>query len=233
MANEHSTSERACRKCGVTYPLTTEYFRQSKSKSGNFHFRRTCRKCEASSAVDYYYANQAERQKYGRRYHEVNFERDAERKRQRTKEWREANPERAKEGKHNAYIKNRDHYKAKADKWRKENYDRYMETSRARLAANPAIWKVAKSKRRALKRLVGGTYSRDDLHMLYNEQEGRCAYCGITLFWSIKGDIHVDHVIPLSRGGSNSPDNLALACQRCNCSKKEKLISEWEAVRGW
>lgn len=48
-----------------------------------------------------------------------------------------------------------------------------------------------------------------------------------------KGEYHVDHIIPLSRNGTNWPDNLALACQLCNLSKNNHLLHEWEAIRGW
>ena len=30
---------------------------------------------------------------------------------------------------------------------------------------------------------------------------------------------HVDHVVPLMRGGSNDPDNICLACKPCNLAK--------------
>lgn len=37
-----------------------------------------------------------------------------------------------------------------------------------------------------------------------------------------------DHVIPLSRGGTNDPDNLVCACVPCNSSKADRLLSEWK-----
>lgn len=37
----------------------------------------------------------------------------------------------------------------------------------------------------------------------------------------------VDHIRPLSRGGSNWPDNLACACASCNRSKNDKTLDEW------
>jgi 5-methylcytosine-specific restriction endonuclease McrA len=37
----------------------------------------------------------------------------------------------------------------------------------------------------------------------------------------------VDHMIPLSRGGTNYEGNLAPCCRRCNSSKSDLLISEW------
>jgi 5-methylcytosine-specific restriction endonuclease McrA len=37
----------------------------------------------------------------------------------------------------------------------------------------------------------------------------------------------VEHIIPLSRGGTNDPENVVLACRRCNFSKQDRLLSEW------
>ena len=48
----------------------------------------------------------------------------------------------------------------------------------------------------------------------------RCAYCG--------GDFEeVDHVIPLSRGGTGWASNYRPACKPCNGSKGDKLLGEW------
>lgn len=51
----------------------------------------------------------------------------------------------------------------------------------------------------------------------------RCAYCG-----GNGGGIHMDHVIPLSRGGRHAIGNVLPACQGCNLSKGAKLVAEWK-----
>ncbi len=38
----------------------------------------------------------------------------------------------------------------------------------------------------------------------------RCAYCGS------KDNLTIDHIIPLSRGGTNREDNLQCLCRDCN-----------------
>jgi hypothetical protein len=48
-----------------------------------------------------------------------------------------------------------------------------------------------------------------------------CAYCLTT-----RGAIQVDHILPRGRGGTDSWENLALACARCNSSKGERTPEE-------
>ncbi len=43
---------------------------------------------------------------------------------------------------------------------------------------------------------------------MIQDQSGVCAYCESTL----NGNYHVDHMIPLSRGGRNTWSNLAITC---------------------
>ncbi|MGW2223795.1 HNH endonuclease [Streptomyces formicae] len=50
-----------------------------------------------------------------------------------------------------------------------------------------------------------------------------CAYCG-----GNEGGIHMDHVIPLSRGGRHAIGNVLPACQSCNLTKGAKLVVEWK-----
>ena len=58
------------------------------------------------------------------------------------------------------------------------------------------------------------------------ERDGfSCAYCGKS-----DGPLECDHIVPISRGGSNETSNLVTACMKCNRSKKAKLVSEWRSV---
>lgn len=56
-----------------------------------------------------------------------------------------------------------------------------------------------------------------------------CTYCGN------QGDgvkLHCDHIVPVSRGGPNSEENLTTACEFCNCSKHNRLPFEWADLKG-
>lgn len=49
----------------------------------------------------------------------------------------------------------------------------------------------------------------------------RCAYCGA------EGDLEVEHIIPLARGGTNEITNLTVACHGCNNKKRTKTAEEF------
>jgi 5-methylcytosine-specific restriction endonuclease McrA len=44
-------------------------------------------------------------------------------------------------------------------------------------------------------------------------------------------DRTIDHVIPLTRHGAHTPDNLVAACNGCQNSRGNKLINEWFACK--
>lgn len=48
-----------------------------------------------------------------------------------------------------------------------------------------------------------------------------CAYCGVS------GDMQIEHVVPLSKGGAHDAMNIVPACQRCNYSKHVTEVEQW------
>lgn len=53
-----------------------------------------------------------------------------------------------------------------------------------------------------------------------------CVYCGS------KNDLTVDHIVPKSRGGGNSWENLVTACRPCNNTKDDRTPDEAGLVLG-
>ena len=49
----------------------------------------------------------------------------------------------------------------------------------------------------------------------------RCQICGSTAQDGVK--LHVDHIIPVSKGGKTIPSNLRTLCDRCNLGKSDKM----------
>jgi len=55
----------------------------------------------------------------------------------------------------------------------------------------------------------------------FERQYGLCYWCGAEL----SDRYTVDHILPRSRGGLDSPENTVLACRSCNSSKQDK--TDW------
>lgn len=66
-------------------------------------------------------------------------------------------------------------------------------------------------------------------HKLIHYRPLICAYCGIDLDPTAPPQtthaIELDHIIPVSKGGTDDESNLALACWQCNISKSSKSFS--------
>lgn len=59
-------------------------------------------------------------------------------------------------------------------------------------------------------------------HQVARRDDHTCFYCGVE-----DPDGHVDHLMPLSRGGTDDPTNLVWACVHCNESKGDRTAEEF------
>ena len=65
-----------------------------------------------------------------------------------------------------------------------------------------------------------------DLRSLVRQRAGdRCEYCRLTQGTSALGPLQIEHVVARQHGGSDDPENLALACDRCNLHKGTNLTT--------
>jgi len=55
--------------------------------------------------------------------------------------------------------------------------------------------------------------------------KGICYYCGRHVD---PGELTMDHIVPLIRGGKSTKGNLVPACKDCNSKKKYLLPIEWD-----
>lgn len=62
-----------------------------------------------------------------------------------------------------------------------------------------------------------------DRNRLFERDEGRCAYCKGQLLYN--DNWHIDHIKPISKGGTNDLTNLVLSCSRCNLEKRDKEVA--------
>jgi 5-methylcytosine-specific restriction endonuclease McrA len=193
---------RVCRTCWESKPLTAEFFYDNGTGKGKL--RQHCKVC--SSEVSKRRGNTPEgkekRRQLFRNYYYAN--RAAMIKR--ALDYHAANPEKKRE-------RDKKYYR----KWRKDPVR--VEKERARIRAK-------ENKRRAQKLASGGSFDPEDLEQMYENQQGLCAYCETVLF----GDYHADHMIPLSRGGSNDVINIAITCPPCNLRKNDRTAEEYMAL---
>ena len=74
------------------------------------------------------------------------------------------------------------------------------------------------------------TYIRQGYHKVPLTRENifkrdgyKCVYCGEYH----KNAMSLDHVIPKSKGGKDTFENLVTCCMPCNCEKDDLTIEEW------
>lgn len=87
-------------------------------------------------------------------------------------------------------------------------------------AKNPDATRQSNRTSKSLRRGADGVHTEKDVDDLRVRQGGKCALCGDGLR---DGDFHVDHIIPLSKGGNNFVGNIQLACSQCNIRKRAML----------
>lgn len=107
-----------------------------------------------------------------------------------------------------------------------KGYCRSCERQRSKLfrEANPQKGREATKKRTQRSIAAGGAgYTNADIELIRKSLGDRCAYCDAGL----NGGGEIDHVIPVAREGKHQPDNLTLACKKCNQDKHAKTAQEF------
>jgi 5-methylcytosine-specific restriction endonuclease McrA len=111
--------------------------------------------------------------------------------------------------------------------WSHKNRKR-IDAKRAEAAKNAphqkSYWQHAY---RARKAGVESTLTLAECDAVFAAFGGRCAYCGAVAQSGKTGQIALDHMVPLARGGTNSIENVVPACWSCNGSKKRMTPLEW------
>lgn len=124
----------------------------------------------------------------------------------RNKKWHADNPDKAKQLRRNWMENNREKERANSRKWKSENPDKVREGLLVR---------------RARKLGAGGKITANEWNALKELYSFTCLCCKRQ---EPEIKLTVDHVVPLSVGGTNTIDNAQPLCLSCNCSKGTKTI---------
>ena len=123
----------------------------------------------------------------------------------RSKKYRETHVEQMRE-----YVdKNRE----AINKWKAD----YKRTDKGKASAQRY-----KANRRSRKRSSPNTLTFNEWLEILREYNYRCAYCGIA--FDGKNRPERDHVIPVSKGGGNTKDNIVPSCRLCNAKKGDRIL---------
>ncbi len=182
---------------------------------------RACAKKRADKQRKWLQSKLSVNPDYQREIHRRWKGRNTERERERQRRWRLAHSEQEKARQREYQRKKRATNPVSVEQKRASD-KRYYE----RLKANPARLELVKPKRRAQSnsrraRKLQAFVERVDPAEIYRRYAGVCGICEKPVSASEKW--HVDHVVPLARGGAHSYDNCQLAHARCNQSKNATI----------
>jgi 5-methylcytosine-specific restriction endonuclease McrA len=118
--------------------------------------------------------------------------------------------------------------KAREAQYRDENRKHVRAIDAASKKRNWAKVRVGYAAKAARRAKAEGSFTGDDIKALFAAQKGRCPICRD----SIAKRFHIDHVMPLIRGGRNDRTNLQLLCVTCNLRKGPKDPIAFAQERG-
>ncbi len=225
-------TSKLCGKCKII-KLISEFNKRCDSKDG---YRNYCKPCMANSNKEYRINNLSKIQSQKKEMYLKNKD-DILIKR---KIYNDENKDKISERKKLYYLENIEKFKIKNAKYRSDNIIRlkkkdieyynsnkstrkeYLKIYRSSVHGKMVINNLS-NKRRSLKRKTyDGTVPLDSVYPLTAEleqllmyQNYKCNNCGC----DITKEKHLDHHIPLSKGGQHSICNVVWLCPKCNLIK--------------
>ena len=198
---------KICNNCKVEKSL--EDFRLKKER-GTYRTNSICKECESKQKKEYYLNNRSTIIK-SRKEAVVTPEAKEKRKKYLSKYYKE-NKEEKKEKFQKYYKENREQLLKKASEYKKTKDGKV--SSRA----------SASKRRNASLDNDDGTITKHSLDTLLQIQNNQCFYCKKDLSLLADREVHLDHYIPLSRGGAHSITNVVWSCSSCNLQKHNKIL---------
>ena len=135
------------------------------------------------------------------------------------KESRKRNPEKHREMQRKSREKHKEKVKKYMLSYYEKNRERMNRLHREWVARNKEKAKQLDRTQYSRRKLAEGTFTLEEWEAVKRQHGFRCANC------NKRTKLTVDHIIPLSKGGTNFIANIQPLCKSCNCSKNDKLVS--------
>lgn len=188
---------KICSKCKENKEL--DLFNKNKRKKDGFSTE--CKACVNKYNLEY--RNNLENKKNAKEYNAIYVIEKAEQIAATKKEYAATHKEEVDIIKKRHYENNKEAYKARVAKYKKDN---------------PLQYKEYEYRRRALKKTT--MVEKITIEDVINKYGNHCFYC----FGSFE---ELDHYVPLSKNGPHILDNVRPSCKKCNLSKSNKLPEIW------
>lgn len=209
-------TEKTCTRCGETKSVA-EFYKHRQQKTG---LQSHCKPCIRAHQKSTYIQNHDKQIARSAAYRNAN----PEKRKAICARYRALNKEKIAASAAQYVAKNKDALAAR----RAENSQKNVARANAWRLANPDKRRSYYHNREARKTGNGGTHTAADICNLLTLQKSKCACC----HKSIKADYHVDHIVPVCRGGTNDRINLQLLCPPCNMTKNAKDPIDFMQSRG-
>ena len=230
-----------CSKCFEVLPMNSNYFGIGKKNKDGFQY--SCKRCSRDENKKHYKENTEKYKTRIKKYQTNNQKSIADSKRKYYKknkkrhsnlmaEWHSKNKDKQRTYSKNYRLRNKEKIKQINREWYrnnkhkraqyyKKNKDYILKRTAKRRKDNPLISRVYTHKYRQRKKLLKSNFTIDQWQQCLTHFNHQCAYCGST------ESLEQEHVIPVSRGGHYTPDNIIPACRSCNASKNNKIMQDW------
>jgi hypothetical protein len=202
---------KTCINCKLELEQNIDNF--SLHSSGSF--RNQCRKCKKEQNHKYYCDNMDKIKERANLYYQDNVDHCIEQ----ATECSKNNPQRRKEIRRN-WAKNNPEQQRE---WIKNNPEKVKNVKKRWVKNHPEKMKEIRRRGNTHRRLneanmVFECFTDDDVILKYGN---RCFYC-------LDGSFeHLDHYIPISKGGNHTLSNVRPSCACCNLRKHNKMPEEW------
>ena len=238
-----------CTKCNTTKQISD--FPKNRTKKHGIDSR--CKTCASNHVRAFYKSHTKHVLKYQEKYRSNNKKKISDMNKlyatnnkdaisAKKKEYREANKEeinRKQKIHRELYPEQMKKYRAENKEklseshklWRAKNINKLRESNKAYSSSERGrlVDTNAKHKRRYIKKSKSDGTIPINVYPLSNElkkllvrQEYKCNVCSK----SLNDGKHLDHHVPLSKGGTHSIDNVVWLCPRCNMSKSNKMPTQ-------